>query len=124
MIRITLFLFCWALLMSAMTSAEQIPQERSPGDMSVEERRQMMEHASKYDNCVYSQAMTKLSAHEDIRAVADDALGNCQAKLEDLENLITSWGMPSGYAESFSARIRQRATRKLLPELAIRKAGG
>ena len=45
-------------------------------------------------------------------------------EIEDLENLITGWGMPAGYAESFSSRIRQRATRKLLPELAIRKAGG
>ena len=98
--------------------------ERSPGDMTVDERRQMMEVASKYDNCVYSEAMASIGNHQDIRAVADFALGECSEKLQDLEGLITGWGMPDGYAQSFSNRIRQRATRKLLPELAIRKAGG
>ena len=117
------FLLCIAFALSPLANAEQ-SEERSPGDMTVDERRQMMEHAAKYDNCVYSEAMTNIGAHQDIRAVADDALGNCQPKLQDLENLITGWGMPAGYAESFSSRIRQRATRKLLPELAIRKAGG
>ena len=98
--------------------------ERSPGDMTVDERREMMEVASKYDNCVYSEAMANIGNHQDIRAVADFALGECADKLQDLEGLITGWGMPDGYAQSFSNRIRQRATRKLLPELAIRKAGG
>lgn len=98
--------------------------ERSPGDMTLEERQAMMESASKYDNCVYSQAMTSIGDYQDIRHVADFALGECQEKLGDLEQLITGWGMPSPYAKSFSNRIRQRATRKLLPELAIRKAGG
>ena len=118
----TCFITCIALVTSSFAIAEQA--ERSPGDMTVDERREMMEHASKYDNCVYSEAMTNIGKHEDIRVVADDALGSCATKLQDLENLITGWGMPAGYAQSFSARIRQRATRKLLPELAIRKAGG
>lgn len=102
----------------------QAAGERSPGDMTLEERQAMMETASKYDNCVYSQAMTSIGDYQDIRHVADFALGECQEKLADLEQLITGWGMPSPYAKSFSNRIRQRATRKLLPELAIRKAGG
>ncbi|MEM7465681.1 MAG: hypothetical protein AAF387_02220 [Pseudomonadota bacterium] len=107
-------------------NAEEMTTEtaRSPGDMTVEERREMMEVAAKYDNCVYSQAMTSIGDHDDIRTVADLALEECKTKLTDLEGLITGWGMPSGYSESFSNRIRQRATRKLLPELAIRKAGG
>ena len=121
--KYSLFTGC-ALLLACATVNAQPESERSPGDMTVEERRQMMEHAAKYDNCVYSQAMANISKHDDIRTVADDALGQCQTKLQDLENLITGWGMPSGYAESFGSRIRQRATRKLLPELAIRKAGG
>lgn len=98
--------------------------QRSPGDMTIEERRAMMEASSKYDNCVYSQAMTSIGDFQDIRHVADFAMGECQQQLTDLEQLITGWGMPSPYAKSFSNRIRQRTTRKLIPELAIRKAGG
>lgn len=98
--------------------------ERSPGDMTVDERREMMALASNYDNCVYSEAMTSIGNYQDIRQVADFALGECGGKLQELEALITGWGMPEPYAQSFSNRIRQRATRKLLPELAIRKSGG
>jgi hypothetical protein len=118
---IVLFLTTQPLLADEASTA---PNERSPADMSVDERREMMTLASKYDNCVYSQAMTSIGDYQDIRQVADFALGECQDKLQDLENLITNWGMPSLYAKSFANRIRQRATRKLLPELAIRKAGG
>ena len=110
--------------LSSVVAEDAGSGERSPGDMTVDERREMMEAASKYDNCVYSEAMASIGNHRDIRAVADFALGECSEKLQDLEGLITGWGMPDGYAQSFSNRIRQRATRKLLPELAIRKAGG
>ena len=110
--------------LSSVVAEDAGSGERSPGDMTVDERREMMEAASKYDNCVYSEAMASIGNHQDIRAVADFALGECSEKLQDLEGLITGWGMPDGYAQSFSNRIRQRATRKLLPELAIRKAGG
>ena len=118
------FFFAGCMCVASLAVNAESEAERSPGDMTVEERRQMMEHAAEYDNCVYSQAMANISKHDDIRTVADDALGQCTNKLQDLENLITGWGMPAGYAESFGSRIRQRATRKLLPELAIRKAGG
>ncbi|MGR8946773.1 MAG: hypothetical protein ACU84Q_01915 [Gammaproteobacteria bacterium] len=110
--------------LQVMANESKTSAERSPGDMTVDERREMMAAASKYDNCVYSEAMAGIGNYEDIRAVADFALGECAGKLADLEGLITGWGMPSGYAQSFANRIRQRATRKLLPELAIRKAGG
>lgn len=124
--QLRLFVLACALATQCFANDDAAPTagERSPGDMTVEERQAMMETASKYDNCVYSQAMTSIGDYQDIRHVADFALGECQEKLADLEQLITGWGMPSPYAKSFSNRIRQRATRKLLPELAIRKAGG
>ena len=122
----TIGLFLSFLTIQSFANDQSSPGagERSPGDMTLEERQAMMESASKYDNCVYSQAMTSIGDYQDIRHVADYALGECSEKLVDLEQLITGWGMPEPYAKSFSNRIRQRATRKLLPELAIRKAGG
>lgn len=97
---------------------------RSPGDMSVEERTKMMKTASLYDNCIYSQAIAKVGEFADIRQAADFAMGECQNKLADLESTITGMGFGADYATAFAHRIRNRAARKILPELAVRKAGG
>ena len=102
----------------------EVSEPRSPADMSVEERMNMMKTASKYDNCVYSQAISKVSQFPDIRQAADFALGECQSKLADLQSTITSMGFGADYANAFANRIRNRAARKILPELAVRKAGG
>ncbi len=115
---ITLTLPLWAIAES------EVSESRSPGDMSVEERMNMMTTASKYDNCVYSQAISKVSEFPDIRQAADFALGECQSKLAELETSITSMGFGADYANAFANRIRNRAARKILPELAVRKAGG
>ncbi|HJP36700.1 MAG: hypothetical protein QF609_02785 [Gammaproteobacteria bacterium] len=97
---------------------------RSPGDMSPEERMDIMRTASKYDNCIYSHAVSSVGDFPDIRQAADFAMGKCQNKLTDLEASITAMGFGSDFATAFSKRIRSRAARKILPELAIRKAGG
>lgn len=103
-------------------SAESEP--RSPGDMTPEERMAMVQTASKYDNCIYSQAISRVGDFPDIRQTADFAMGECQEKLNDLESSITAMGFGADYANAFSKRVRNRAARKILPELAIRKAGG
>lgn len=84
----------------------------------------MMKTASLYNNCVYSQAIAKVGDFEDIRHAADFAMGECQNKLTDLESTITGMGFSADYATAFAHRIRNRAARKILPELAVRKAGG
>jgi hypothetical protein len=121
----TLLIALAALSMPLFVLAEvEVTEPRSPADMSVEERMAMMESASKYDNCIYSQAISKVSDFPDIRQAADFAMGECQSKLTDLEVAITSMGFGADYANAFSKRIRNRAARKILPELAVRKAGG
>ena len=104
--------------------AETATDVRSPADMTVEERTNMMKTASLYDNCIYSQAISAVGDFPDIRQIADFAMGECQEKLADLENSITSMGFGADFANAFSKRIRSRAARKILPELAIRKSGG
>ncbi len=99
-------------------------EARSPADMTVEERTNMMKTASLYDNCIYSQAIAAVGDFADIRQIADFAMGECQQKLADLETSITSMGFGADFANAFSKRIRSRAARKILPELAIRKSGG
>lgn len=113
-----------ALSMAVVAEPEDASTARSPGDMSVEERMKMMQTASLYDNCIYSQAIAKVGEFADIRQAADFAMGECQSKLSDLETTITGMGFGADYANAFANRIRNRAARKILPELAIRKAGG
>jgi len=112
-----------AISVGALAQTESA-DPRSPADMSVEERMNMLKVASKYDNCVYSQAISKIGKFPDIRQAADFAMGECQNKLDDLKVTITGMGFGADYANAFSKRIRSRAARKILPELAIRQAGG
>ena len=97
---------------------------RSPADMTVAERIDMLKTASRYDNCIYAQAISRVGDFPDIRQTADFAMGECQHKLNDLESSITAMGFGRDFANAFSKHIRNRAARKILPELAIRKSGG
>lgn len=120
-------LVCAALL--ALTSptladehAEPQAAERSPGDMTVEERVQMMEGANEYNTCVYNAALERIDTDPDIRRIADGAMGHCQPRLEALAGTIEDWGFAPYFAEGFTRNVRDRAARKLLPELAVRKS--
>lgn len=123
-IRLCVALAPMALSIAAFAEPGDASTARSPGDMSVEERLTMMQTASLYDNCIYSQAIAKVGDFADIRQAADFAMGECRSKLADLETTITGMGFGADYATGFANRIRNRAARKILPELAIRKAGG
>lgn len=101
----------------------EAPGERSPGDMTVEERAQMMQSTNEYNNCVYKQATDKIDSDPDIRRIADSALGACQPQLEALQNQIKAWKFPEYFASGFARTVRDRAARNILPELATRKGG-
>lgn len=120
--RTALGAFVFTSLFSVLAAAED--EARSPGDMSPQERMTMMTTASKYDNCVYSHAISKVGDFPDIRQSADFAMTECQEKIDDLEKSITDMGFGADFANAFSKRIKRRAARKILPELAVRKAGG
>ncbi|MEX2480865.1 MAG: hypothetical protein WD928_08390 [Gammaproteobacteria bacterium] len=100
---------------------EMADGQRSPGDLTIEERREMMQHASDYNACVYNAAIADIDKHPDIRQIADEALGACVERLDVLNETITAWGFPSGFAAGFTRSVRDRAVRQLLPELAVRK---
>ena len=102
-------------------SEGEAPGERSPGDMTVEERGQMIQTTGEYNNCVYKQATDKIDSDPDIRRIADNALGACQAQLEALQNQIKGWKFPEYFASGFARTVRDRAARNILPELATRK---
>ena len=102
---------------------DEVPGERSPGDMTVEERTQMMQATNDYNGCVYKAAMDKINADPDIRRIADAALVMCQPQLDGLRKLITGWKFPAYFADGFSRQVRDRAVHNLLPELATRKGG-
>ena len=97
--------------------------ERSPGDMTVEERAQMMQSTNDYNQCVYKQATDKIDSDPDIRRIADNALGACQPALDALQSQIKAWKFPDYFASGFARTVRDRAARSILPELATRKGG-
>jgi len=114
------------LLIAAGTGARaegEAPGERSPGDMTVEERSQMMQATNDYNGCVYKNAMDKINADPDIRRIADAALVMCQPQLDGLRKMIVGWKFPAYFADGFSRQVRDRAVHNLLPELATRKGG-
>mgnify|MGYP000117686653 FL=1 len=94
---------------------------RSPGDLSGEERASMMRSTGDYNTCVYNHAMETIDSDPDIRRIADSAMGHCQSDLDSLKSNINEWGFPPYFADRFTRNVRDRAARKLLPELAIRK---
>ena len=108
----------------AADHAPSLTAARSPADMNVEERTRMMKSATHYDHCIYSEAIAKVNEFPDIRQAADFGLSTCQSRLAELEETITAMGFGADYAHAFAMRIRNRAARKILPELAVRKAGG
>jgi hypothetical protein len=137
--RIPSLLFCCALAFAAGTTAiaeqgpaldadgaapaaeEESSGSRSAGDLSVEERTQMMQAANGYHTCVYQEAMQNIDSDPDIRRIADLALGLCQPRLDELRDTITGWGIDHYFAEGFTRNVRDRATHQLLPELAVKK---
>ncbi|MCB1748020.1 MAG: hypothetical protein H6977_17715 [Gammaproteobacteria bacterium] len=110
-----------ACAFAAATHAEPAA-ERSPGDLTNDERLEMMKQANGYNTCVYERAVASIDSDPDIRRIADIAMGECDGKLQELGMTITGWGMPDYFAEGFTSTVRNRAARKLLPELAIRKS--
>lgn len=96
--------------------------ERSPGDMTQDERSQMMQSTNDYNNCVFKEATDKIGSDPDIRRIADNALGTCQPQLEALQKQIRGWKFPDYFAKGFARTVRDRAARNILPELATRKA--
>ena len=95
---------------------------RSPGDLSEAERVQMMQSANRYHACLYEQALAEIDADDDIRAIADLAMGHCQPQLDQLEAMISGWGIDRNFAAGFARSMRDRGARRLLPELAVEKS--
>ena len=109
---------------SGATAAEPTPtaQGRSPGDMTVEERRVMMQGVADYNACVYKEAMAKVDSLPDIRQAADQAMSACEETIDSLKEKIEGYGFEPGFAEQFTHHAQSRAVRTLLPELALRKS--
>ena len=97
------------------------PGQRSPGDMSVAERVQMIQATNTYNDCVYQQATDKINSDADIRRIADNALHSCQPQLDGLQRLIAGWKFPAYFAKGYARTVRDHAARNILPELATHK---
>lgn len=120
---VAMFLFTGFIAAAHGEPAETDPDAgaRSPGDLTPEERLEMMTQAHGYSTCVYEEAITNIDVDPDIRRIADLAMGQCDNRLTELGSTISNWGFPDYFAEGFTRRVRSQAARKLLPELAIRK---
>ena len=99
-----------------------IGEHRSPGDMTADERGTMMKSANDYNNCVYMKALEIQKSEADIRRVADLAMGACQSHLDELSGSMSAWGFDQSFATGFTNNVKNRAARKIIPELAIRSS--
>ena len=117
-----IFVFNIAIVCNALATEDL--EARSLADMSVDERRAIMQLATRYDSCFYAQAMAKVGEVADIRHAADFAMSKCQPQLLELESGISAMGFGLNYARAFAKRTRNRAARKILPELVVRRTGG
>ncbi len=99
-----------------------IGEYRSPGDMTANERGTMMKSANDYNNCVYMKALEIQKSEADIRRVADLAMGGCQSHLDVLSVNMSAWGFDQNFATGFTNNVKNRAARKIIPELAIRSS--
>lgn len=121
LVGIVLFTGCIAATQAETTDPGTDAGARSPGDLTPEERVEMMTQAHGYSTCVYEEAITNIDVDPDIRRIADLAMGQCDNRLAELGATISNWGFPDYFAEGFTRRVRSQAARKLLPELAMRK---
>jgi hypothetical protein len=112
-----------ALLCAAARAEDAGGSARSPGDLTEAERVAMMTARNRYQVCLLETALAELDAAEDIRAIADLALGHCQPHLDRLESTIVEWGVDPAFAAAFARSVRDAGARRLLPELAVRKGG-
>ena len=119
-VALTLVMGVWAG--GAALAEETAAPGRSPGDMTVEERRVMMQGVADYNACVYKEAMAKVDALPDIRQAADQAMSSCEETIDKLKEKIEGYGFEAGFAEQFTHHAQSRAVRTLLPELALRKS--
>lgn len=97
---------------------------RSAGDMTVEERAELMQATNAYQRCVYDSAIEQLDASPDVRAVADMAFDACRDTMQGVNTWFADRGFDEGFATGYTRQMRDRAGRKLLPELMMRKSGG
>lgn len=96
---------------------------RSHGDMTVEERAELMQATNAYNRCVYEAAMGRLDSSPDVREIADMAFDDCTKSLEGMRSWFADNGFDARAAEGYTTQMKNRAGRKVLPELMLRKSG-
>lgn len=107
-------------VLSAQAPAADAP--RSAGDMTVEERQDLMSATNRYQRCVYDAAMSRVDAKSDVRVVADAAFDACEPEMSAMVAWFSEQGFDERFAEGYTRHMRDRAGRKLLPELMMRKS--
>lgn len=96
---------------------------RSPGDMTLEERTEMMKGVGEYNNCVYREGLAKVDEFPDIRQAADAAMAACAGTIDALRAKIEGFRFEPGFEDQFIQHAQSRAAKNLIPELALRKSG-
>lgn len=94
----------------------------APESISDESIAAMQAGAKRYDDCLQIWTTDYLQAYEDVRAVADAAMKQCDATLTEMDNELAATGMPEAARAEHIARIRDSLVRKLMPALEARRA--
>lgn len=96
---------------------------RDPGDMTEQERAQLMVLTNQYNKCVYTESMARVEALPDIRQAADEGMTACRPVIDELKATVSKAGFEPGLGDQFAHSAQNRVVKMLIPELALRKSG-
>jgi len=115
-------LLALSALLSPSIDAAETASHRDPSEMTVEERKAIMQRMGEYHGCVYKEAMARVDQLPDIRQAADEGMTACQVTLDKVGEAIADFNFSPAFAEQFLHMAQTRAAKMVIPELALRKS--
>jgi len=85
-----------------------------PDNMTTEEYAQARVYGVKHEECMTEYSLEQIQQQADARVVADHAMKHCVLVLEELHNLIVSWGYPPEFGSYYVSGISNRNANRIL----------
>lgn len=92
------------------------------GEITPEIRMEMLAGAQRYGACLRDEAQKVMAQHEDVRQVADVAMGACRGLLQDMERTLAAKNVDPDFVANFVRHTRDSSARRLLPGLMSQRA--
>lgn len=107
---------CTALLQSPALVAENEPEYKNPNEISVAERRFLIQAGSIYQECLATELPAIKTDSNDPRQLADMAMHACDTVLTEFDNEMEQRNFSPLFRQHQLKRIRQQAVRGLIAQ--------